>query len=66
MRLRRKREIRLRSRGQFSALALLLGLSLCGLASAAATDELLRTVSHANISGALLSLCLLTAPQIRK
>ena len=67
MRLRRKRGIHLRGSGQFSAVALLVGVSLCSLASAAAPDELLHTMSQANISGALLSLCLLTfAFQTRK
>lgn len=67
MRLKRKREIHLRRSGQFSAAALLVGESLCSWASAAAPDEILHTMSHANISGALLSLCLVTfAFQTRK
>jgi hypothetical protein len=65
--LRRKGEIPLRGSGQLSAVALLLGVSLYSLVSAAAPGELLRTVYHANISGALLSLSLLTvAFQARK
>ena len=55
----------LRGSGEFSALASLVGVSLCSLASAA-PGGLLGTVSHASISGALLSLCLLTAFRTRK
>ena len=58
--MRRKCEIRLRGSGQFSVAALLAGVLLCSLASIAASGELLSNVSHANISGVLLSLCLLT------
>ena len=60
MRLRRKPELHLHESGRLSAVALLMGASLCSLATAAAPDELLRAAFHANISGALLSLGLLT------
>lgn len=61
MRLKRRREMRPGGNGQLLALALGVGAALAGAASAAVSDELIPTVSHANLSAVLLSLCLLTA-----
>lgn len=67
MRLRRRREIRLRRSGHLVAAALGIGAWLCSEASLALSDELVRNPSHTHLSGVVLSLCLMTvAVQTRK
>jgi hypothetical protein len=59
MRLRRRRVMRPRRRHD-PVVVSLVGACFVGIASAAVAGELIGTASPANISGVLLSLCLLT------